>query len=413
MIRRARQDLSALFGSGGNLAISAFVYGGCAALAYPLATQGGYAGAVVGAFGFCIAVIFVAYSLGASALAFAADSKRSCLPGMQRLTRRANVLASALLLLAFALPVAALAGSPVWRAWAPTVLVLVLGVVLAAVAKWRRVIRQGSRPPSLAEQLRVIGIRISRRGALERAPAAVSRHGSSDRQSPVQIIRSCLGGILMQLSARQLIIGAVLFALFVAAAIGLPWLGARVWHRAVSILALAAAGWVPSGFLTQISKLTRAQLAELALMPGLGAPAAQRRALWRAVLSPPLLWLGIVLLLGSAGLRLQGEPLSSVGVLAACISIMGLMYTVRALSKLATFRQRRRSFSFESLLLYFWIYWVYLELSLLQNGRGFGLIWHWFPRLFITVGILVGFMIAIVIGFPVRRLAMAPHPFLS
>ncbi len=402
MTRQFRQDLSALFGSSGRgypaaSMISIFTSWGFAALAYqyyPLATQGGYAGAVAGAFAFSLPVFFLAYWLGAGALSFVVDAKRSCLPGSQRLARRAKFLASALLFPVLVLPVAALAGNPVWRAWVPTVLVIALA--LLAIAKWRRVNRQGSRPSSPAAPRK-----------------AASRHGSWDRQPPALIIRTSLGGMFVRLSARQLIIGAVLLAIFIATAIGLPWLGASERRWAVSILALAAAGLVPSGLLTQISKLTHAQIAELALMPGLGAPAAQRRALCSVILLPPLLWLGIVLLLGSAGLLLEGEPLSSICVLAACVLVIWLFYTVRSLQTLAKRPQRRGSFTFEFLLLYFWVYLVYLELSLLQAHHGYWWVWHWFGWLLIAVGVLISASIAIGMGYVVRRFATAPHPFLS
>jgi hypothetical protein len=445
-------------------AIPIFFSWGCAALAYdayPLATRGGHAGAVAAAFVFGLPVLFLAYWLGAGTLAFVVDARRSCLPGSQRLARRAKCLASVLLLPALALPVAALAGSPLWGAWVPTVLVLAiaLGEILApllpissvglcllsvlaaywmasgrtdhergmslffallsaalallALARWRRVLRQGSRPPSLAGRLRTICIRISQRGALARAPwGAVSGHGSWERQPPVQIVRTCLGGMFVQLSTRQLIIGAALLALFIVTAIGLPWLGASGRRWAVGTFTIAAAAWVSSGFRIQILKLTRAQIAELALMPGLGAPAAQRRTLCSAVLLPALLWLSIVLLLGSACLLLNAEPLSSVGVLAVFILIIWVTYTVRALRKPATFPQRRPSLMSE-FLLDFWAYWLYLELSILQNGHGFWLLWHWFWWQLITVGVLVSLLFAIVVGFCVRRFATAPHPFLS
>lgn len=461
-MRRVRQDLSALFGSIGRPAISTFVCWGCTALAYPLATRGGYAGSVGAALVFSLSVLFLAYVLGSGSLAFVVDAKRSCLPGSQRLARRANLLASVLLLPALVLTVLALAGNPVWPAWVPTVLMLAIAlagvlaprrrtsaaglfllVVLAAcwttngrsdhergkewflvllgpslvllpgavtllvAVKWRRVIRQGSRPPSLAERLRTIYIRIDQRGALKHAPWTASRrHGSWERQPAAQIVRTCLGGMFVQRS-RQLLIGAVLLVLFVVTAIGLRWLGASGWRWAVTILALAPGGLVSSGFLAQLPNLTRGQIAELALMPGLGAPATQRRALRRAVLTPPLLWLGVVLLFGSADLLLNGVPLLRVGMLAVCLLILWLSYTMLALQKLATLPPKRQSFISEFILLdlvlyvsgtYYWV----------QAAQPQFRPWFWF---WITP-ILLGVGIASAVGFSVRRLATAPHPFL-
>lgn len=446
-MRRVREDLSALFGSIGRPGISTFVCWGCAALAWPLATRGGYAGAVGGAIVFSLSVLILAYLLGSGALAFVADAKRSCLPGSQRLGRRADFLTTALLLPALVLTVAALAGNPVWPAWVPPVLVLatalagslasrrpafgaglfllvvltacwtasgrgenergkewvfaLLGaaIVLLAAAMpllaavtWRRVIGLGSRPPGFAGRIRTI---------------SMSRHRAWQPQPPAQIVRTCLGAMFVQLS-RQLIIGAVLLALFIVAAIGLLWLDASETRWAVIALALAAGGLVSSGFLTQLPNLTRGQVAELALMPGLGAPPAQRRALCRAALAPPLLWLGVVLLFGSADLLLKGEPLSSVGMLAACLFILWLTYTVFALQKLATLPPKRQSFISEFLLLCLFVYasgtyyWVYAA-----NPQFRLWFWFWITPVLFCIGV------ASAIGFSVRRLVTAPHPFLS
>src|SRR5690348_13261760 len=201
-----------------------------------------------------------------------------------------------------------------WRfaLFSAAVVLLPAAFVLLGLAIWRREIRPGVRAPSPAERQQPSFIRMGPREALGRATwRASSRHGSWGRQPRAQIVRTCLGGIFVRLS-RELIIGAVLLALFISVGIGLPWLGASGRRWGVITLALAAAGLLSSGFLTQLSNLPRGQIAELALMPGLGAPPAQRRALCRSVLAPPALWLGIVLLFGSADLVLDGEPLSSV-----------------------------------------------------------------------------------------------------
>jgi hypothetical protein len=462
-MRRVRQDLSALFGSIGRPGISTFVSWGCAVLAARLARTAGYAGAVAAALVFSLSVLFLACMLGSGALAFVVDAKRSCLPGARRLARRANLLASVLLLPALVLSVEALAGNPVWPAWVATVLMLaialagalaprrpasavglILLVVLAAcwaasapgdhergkewlfallaaalvllpaavmlsvAVEWRRVIRRGSRSRSLAERLRTVCIRIDQPGALRYAPTmATSRHGSWESQPPVRIVRTCLGDMFAHLS-RRLIIGAMLLALFIVAAVGLPWLGASGLRWVIGALALTAAGLVSAGFLTQLSKLTREQLAELALMPGLGAPAAQRRALCSAVISAPLLWLGIVLLFGSAGLLFKGEPLSSVGMLALGIFIIWLAYAMFALQKLATFPPRRQSFIAEFMLLYIWIYAFYPVYAAHSLTTIFHLFWWaW------IIPVLLGVGIAGAISIFVSRLAAAPHPFLS
>lgn len=394
-MQRVRQDLSALFGAMGPPAVSALVAYAAAALAYhayPLAAKGGYAGMAGAALVICLPLFFLAYWLGAGMLGFGVDATRSCLPGAQRLRQRARFVASVLLLPALALPVAALCASPARRHWLPTVLGLALAPALAllAVAKRRRRIRQGSRPPS----------RALRRAERQKA--------SRDRRPPVQIIRACLGGIFVQLSTRQVIIGLVLLALFFVAAVGLPWRGVSGARWAITPLTLIAAGLVATGFLAQISKLTRGQIAELALIPGLGAAAAQCRALCSAVLAPPLLWLGIVLLLGSAGLLLAGKPLSSVGVLALSMLGVWLTYTVLALQNLTTLPPKRQSFISEFWLLYIVAYAIYpfsAVRPLMQIVHLFW--WAW------IIFVLVALAIASAIGFSVRRLATAPHPFLA
>jgi hypothetical protein len=433
----------------------------CAALAYPLAAKGGYAGGIGAAVIFFLSALFLAYVLASGALSFVVDAKRSCLPGSRRLARRAGLLAALLLLPVIVLAIAALAGNPAWPPWVPAALVLatalagvmaprrpslaaglLLPVVIAAwwsasersghehgkewlflaaalvllaaavpllaAVRWRQVIRWGSGSWSLTERLRAICIRIDQGEALKHAASrASSRSDSWQPKLPVQIVRTCLGGVFVQLS-RRLIIGVVLLSLFVVAATCLPWLSPTGRRWAVITLALVVAGLVSSGFLTQLPNLTRGQIAELALMPGLGAPPAQRRALCRAVLIPPLQWLGVVLLFGSADLLLEGQPLSSVSMLAMCLCIIWLTYTVFALQKLATLPPKRQSFISEFLMLYVVVYssgvyyWVFATHPQFRH-------WSWF---WITP-VLCSLVLASVIGFAVRRLATAPHPFLA
>jgi hypothetical protein len=436
MMRRVRQDLSALFGSIGRPGIATFASWGCAVLAYQLATKGGYAGAVSAALIFSLSVLYLGYVLGSGALSFAIDAQRSCLPGSGRLARRANLLAAALLLPALLLTVAALAGNPLWPAWVPTV--LVLAVALAGALAPRRpapavilfllvVLAAGWAASGRGDHERGLELHfallaaafvllpaalalvpaIEWRQLMHAARMASSRHDSRERRHPVQIVRTCLGGLFVQLS-RQLTIGAVLLCLFVAAAVGRPWLGASGSRWAITALTLAAGGLVSTGFLIRLPNLTRGQIAELALLPGLGAPRAQRWALCRAVLIPPLLWLGVLLLLGLADLLLTGEPLSSVRMLAAALFILWLTYIVFALQKLVSLPPKSQSFIAELLLLYMAVYasgvyyGVYAAHPLFRH-------WFWFwitPALF-SIGI------ASAIGFFGRRLATAPHPFLS
>jgi hypothetical protein len=366
---------------------------GCAALichAYPLVIKGGYVGPVGAAFTLCLPALFLACMLVAGQLTLLVDAQHSYLPGSRRLGHRAKLLASALLVPVLALPVATLAESPVWRCRVPTLLMLViaLAAVLFPPAKWYRAIRRGWTPRASGRQA----------GDSSRGPGAA-----------VQIIRTSLGGVFLQLSVQRLVTGGLLVVLFVVGAIGLPWLGASGWRWIVIIFGLATAGVVSTGFLLQLSKLTRGQIAELALMPGLGAPAAQRRALCHAVLAPPLPWLGAVVLLGSADLLLLGgEPLAGIGMLAICLLIMWLTYAVLALQMLATLPPKRQNFISQFLLLYVVVYgagnyyWVYAAHP--QFRLWF---WFWLTPVLLSVGIVSA------VGFSIRRLASAPHPFLA
>lgn len=410
-MRRIRQDLSALFGAMGPPAVSTLVCWACAALAYrayPLASRGGYAGTICAAFVSCLPVLFLAYWLGAGALAFAADARRSYLPGAQRLARHASFPASVLLLPALALPVVALTGTPVGWGWTPTLFFTVLSAVLAlpAVATWRRVIRQDSPALRLGGRLQTTPFRIGP------TPLARGRaetwHGSPRLLPATRIIRTCLGGMFAHPSTWQLIAAAVLLALMIVSAIALPGLGATGWRWVVSSLALAAAGLVAAGFSAQLSSLTHGQLAELALMPGLGAPAEQRRALCSAVLTRPFLSLAIVLLLGAAGLLFKATSLSSLGALATCILIIFVTYAFLALEKLLTLPPRRNSFIAEWVRLYSFVFWVYPSWSVSSSVRFFDA--HWWMW---SIPILFGVVAAGVIWYSVRRLAAAPHPFLA
>lgn len=390
-----RQELSALFGSMGRPEVAILAAYACAALAYrayPLAAENGHAGAAIGALVICLPVFFLTYWLGAGTLAFSVDAKRSCLPGVPRLRRHAKVAASVLLLPAIALSLAALIASPERQDWGPAVLALALSppLGLLALSSRRHFTRQRPRSP-----LRVLW-------------EAANRRGSRETQRPAQIIRACLGGMFVEPSHRQMVIGVVLLTLFVVALAGLPWLAPHGARWALIPLALVAAGLLSTAFLAQISKLTRAQWAELALLPGLGAAAVQYRALCRAVLVPPLLWLGVVLLLGCAGVLLTGQPIANVAVLAICIFIIWLTYAIFALQKLATFPPKQQSLISEFLLLYIGVYAVYPIYTAHALMQMIHLFW-WTS----IIPVLLSVGIAGAIGSSVRRLAMAPHPFLT
>lgn len=394
-MQRLRQDLCALFGSMGRPAVAILAAYACAALAYrayPLAAADGHAGAAIGALVICLPISFLTYWLGAGTLGFNLDAKRSCLPGALRLRRQARFLASVLLLPALALSVAALYAGPETQEWGPTVLALAVSPALGllALSRRRRFIRQGLRPPPLVSR------------------EAASGYGSRERQLPAQVIRTCLGGMFAEPSTRQVVTGAALLALFAGAAVGSPWLGAKAARWAMMPLALVAAGLVSTGFLAQLSKLTRAEWAELALLPGLGAATVQYRALCRAILLRPLLWLGVVLLLGCAGILFTGDSLSNDGVLAICILIIWLTYAIFALQKVAAFPPRRQSFISEFLLLYIGVYAIYPAYAAHTLTQLLHLFW-W--AAIIPVLLCVG--MASAIGFSLRQLARAPHPFLT
>ncbi|MGB6452149.1 MAG: hypothetical protein WBE92_15465 [Steroidobacteraceae bacterium] len=453
-MRRLWQDIQAAFGAMGHPVFTAVVYWSCAALAWPVATEGGYDGAVGGAFVFCLAILFLAYFLGVGAMRFAVDARRSCLPRSQRLARRVNLLAFVILLPAIAIPGAALASSPVWRAWVPTVLVLgialagvmvplvpiavvavlflaVLAVywaasghlgheqgieialslipaalAIAAIAKWRQVYPRGSRRSVRSEMASWLPSGLGRL-FFEKQSSAVSAtpHGLRGPRSPVGVIRTCFGGSFRPIATRSAVLVAGLLLMLIGAAVDLPWLGGSGWRWGVGTVVIIGAGLVSSGFVRRITNITRDEIAELALIPGLGDGAAQRRALYRAVLVPPLYWLGGTLMAGSTALLLKGAPLSSAGILAVSLLAIWLTYTgigLRRLSAPRSFRSFRGNFILEFLVLNLYI-GIYAPLTSLSHW----LWWVWFVPVFFAVAI------SITIYFPARRLAMAPHPFLA
>jgi hypothetical protein len=89
--------------------------------------------------------------------------------------------------------------------------------------------------------------------------------------------------------------------------------------------------------------------------------------------------------------------------------ILWLTYTVIAVQKLATLPPKRQSFISEFLLLYFGVYasgtyyWAYAAHPQFRPPW----LWFWIIPVLLTVGI------ASAIGFSARRIATAPHPFLS
>jgi hypothetical protein len=448
-MRRLRQDIQAAFGAMGHPVFTAVVYWSCAALAWPIATEGGYGGAVGGALVFCLAILFLAYFLGVGAVRFAADARRSCLPGSRRLARRVSLLAFAILLPAIAIPGAALASSPVWRAWVPTVLVLgvaLAGVMIplvpiaavallllivlaadwaasrhlgheqgieivlslipaalafAAIAKWRQVVPRDSRrsvPSGMASWLRSgLG-----RPLFKQRSSAVSAtpHGLRGPQSPVVVVRTCFRESFGPIEARNAVIVAGLLLILIGTAVALPWLGGSGWRWGVGNVVIIGGSLVASEFVRRITKITRDEIAELALIPGLGDGAAQRRALYRAVLVPPLYWLGGTLMVGSTALLLKGAPLSSAGVLAVSLLAIWLTYAWIVLRKLSAPQSFRGRFMREFLILYIGVYAPLASLG------------HWFRWLWL-VPAFYGVVLSIAIYLPARRLAIAPHPFLA
>lgn len=466
-MRRAWQELSALFGSAGSagrpgIPILMFVL--CAALAYPLATEAGYAGAVGGAFVFCVATLLLAYSLGARVLAFTVEAKGSCLPGSQQLKRRASLIALLSLLALAVIPAAALSQYPAWDAWVPTALVLgiALGAVLSpplpitgmgllllvvltgnwaargqpdherdmglllallstalalvVVAKWRRVIREDSRSPSLARWLRPFRAPCSRRRTATRGlNESANRGGFPGHPSPVTVIRTCLGGYFARQPARSTLIPAVIVIVCLTAVVALPRTFGGRWHWTILLEAFIAASLIGSAFLDRLCKLTRADITELALLPGLGDAATQRRGLCFAVLTPPLPWLAGMLLWSSAALLLKGEPLSSVRALAAYILIIWLTYAVIALQMLVTVARKRRARAASVISWFMPLYLGVYSCAIYYNVYSAYRFTHagqWLWWLWLTLALVcIGFATAI--GYSVRRLALAPHPFLS
>jgi nitric oxide reductase large subunit len=96
-------------------------------------------------------------------------------------------------------------------------------------------------------------------------------------------------------------------------------------------------------------------------------------------------------------------------MLAVALFILWLTYSLFAVQKLANLPPKRQSFISQFLLLYVVVYasgtyyWVYTAYPQLRPP----LFW------FLITPVLFAVAITGTIGFSVRRISMAPHPFLS
>lgn len=460
MIRRLRLYIQAALGGGGRPALTLAVYWGCAALALPIAAEGGYVGAVGGAFAFSLALLFLGYSLGNGSVSFVAAARELCLPGFGGLKRRVSLLAGALLALAGIIPCLALVSSSYWHAWIPALLLCVAALAgvlaprvpstvaiasallltiywvegpradpaarlqillwlgsaalaIAVVAKWRQVDGRNARDSTARRAFpRDQAVHAGAPLLQETSVAHVVHYESRDPASPARIVRTCFGGLFgtsilanraVRTGRRTAFIASTMLLFAVAG--GLPWIARVGWRFELTTLVAASAGWLWMGYSWPIAKVLRnanGELSELALMPGLGDARSQRRSLYRTLLGAPLLWLGCAFATGSAVALLQGAPRSSPVFLALCFVMVWAAYSWFVLQMLVSPRAARNGFSGGFLVFYVCIYAPQL-LAIRWP-------WPWAPWLVASFLLVPG---AVMIYLPARKLATAPHPFLG
>jgi hypothetical protein len=211
--------------------------------------------------------------------------------------------------------------------------------VLAAWRWWRILCGDGQALEAAARTARIISGRYTQPDShVAQAPWWSSvRLDTAHRGEPARVIRTCLGplhaptygvGRALRLAAEVGVATGV-FLLWGAWRLGWHW-GWRVAVFLGVFYSWAAFGQRIIGVLLRVN----GELAELALLPGLGDRRAQLRALYRACLVPPLLVGGIIAVAGIVAALIENVSLEADGrVLLWMLSTMllGVTATVTAL----------------------------------------------------------------------------------
>lgn len=149
-----------------------------------------------------------------------------------------------------------------------------------------------------------------------------------------------------------------------------------------------------------------AQFAELALLPGLGSAASQRRAFYRAVLGPPMVVLAFFSALALMWERATSHPWRQIGFLGGVLAFLMLLSAVNIVGQLLVVRTRPTTRVMQIYLLSLQFYATFISI------RAESLLAVTFPLLFCGSLTLLSVIAVVSVVGHVRRLARLPHPFL-
>jgi hypothetical protein len=226
----------------------------------------------------------------------------------------------------------------------------------------------------------------------------VSRPGTADE--PVRIARACLGPLYLpgtRAAVRVAAQAALPFAVFAVQF----WL-ILGWHRAwrFGVLLCLLVLWTAYGLEVQraLSRVN-GELAELALLPGLGDRGTQLRVLWRASLATPLTIAAVMsaLVLLTASAEDPTLP-GSLGTLAwlACTAVLGIAFMASVLARRARMWVDWTVLAALALTLVLWVF--------REGGRS-----GYLPAAWGALPLVA----SIILVVNARRLEALPHPFIA
>jgi len=219
--------------------------------------------------------------------------------------------------------------------------------------------------------------------------------------SAARVIRTFLGAPYAPLSGRLQLRLLLSLALVVGALTA--WSSWRSsWHTGwrVGIMAWLAFAWLSFAARLAVLRHMNGERAELALLPGLGDASAQRRALYRASLGPPLLIVAAAAPLAAAAAFRESVPLAAIiaaGFWLASTVLLGVSYIAAVLAKSTAPKIYGTSAALLATMLAIW--WL--------HGSAYNLM---FPGPLGWILYLPVAWAAVALVIYARRLASYPHP---